>query len=72
MIHFGKLLFVNLMLITISGCDVEPKKCIESSKVVDILELRYREAVIKLENGQTIVVDQATLKQGEMFCLAYK
>lgn len=63
--------FLSIIALTLSAC-FEPRKCISSSKVIDILELKHRDAVIKLENGELKTVNQATLKQGDMYCLAYK
>ena len=45
--------------------------CDESQKVSKILELRYREAVILLENGNEIIVNQASLKPGDNFCVKW-
>lgn len=49
-----------------------PMQCVSSSKVADILSLDYRSATIKLENGKEVVVNQATLKKGDDFCLAHE
>jgi sensor c-di-GMP phosphodiesterase-like protein len=46
-----------------------PYKCVQTSIVTQILELQYREAMIQLADGRKVVVDQATLKPGDTFCL---
>jgi hypothetical protein len=75
----SKILFLSVLLLSVSACSIEdmhkafePSKCVSSSKVVDILALEYRDAKIKLENGKIITVNQATLKQGDNYCLEYK
>jgi hypothetical protein len=46
--------------------------CTAESKVVDIVSVNYRDATIKLENGQLVTVNQATLKKGDAYCLSYQ
>lgn len=79
MFKISKIFFLIIISLSVSACSIdevtklfEPKKCVSSSKVVDILELKHRDAKIKLENGQIITVNQATLKQGDNYCFAYK
>lgn len=43
-------------------------ECIGESKVVEILELKHRDAIILLENGMKIEVNQAHLKLGDNYC----
>lgn len=46
--------------------------CTSESMVVDIISLEYRDATIKLANGQIVKVNQATLKKGDSYCLRYE
>lgn len=47
-------------------------RCVGESKVVKILELKYRDAIILLENGMEVEVSQARLKLGDTYCYDYK
>ena len=46
-----------------------PMVCTEYAKVSAILSLNYRHATIKLDNGEEVSVNQATLKPGDKYCL---
>lgn len=48
-----------------------PAVCLSHSKVERILALNYRDATIQLADGSTRTVNQATLKPGDDYCLAY-
>lgn len=43
-------------------------KCVETAIVQEILELQYRDGVIRLSNGDIKTVNQATLKVGSDIC----
>lgn len=47
-------------------------RCVGESKVIKILELKYRDAIILLENGMEVEVSQARLKLGDTYCYDYK
>jgi len=47
-------------------------RCVGESKVVEILELKYRDADILLENGMVVEVSQARIKVGDPYCYDYK
>jgi hypothetical protein len=42
--------------------------CVESVKVVEIIELKYRDAVIRTSDGKVRTVNQATMKPGDQLC----
>jgi hypothetical protein len=42
--------------------------CVTSKRVASIAELRYRDAVIVLEDGSNVTVNQAVLKPGDQYC----
>jgi hypothetical protein len=46
--------------------------CEEYHTVTKISELRYRDAVIELDNSTTLVVSQASLKIGDGVCTRYR
>ena len=48
-----------------------PVVCKKTSTVVEILELRHRDAVIRLADGTVKTVNQATLKPGDSTCVYY-
>lgn len=43
--------------------------CVKEATVEEILELRYRDAVILLSTGDQVKVNQARLKPGDTYCL---
>jgi len=45
--------------------------CLETSSVAMIKELKYRDAVIVLEDGSEMIVNQATLKVGSEICKSW-
>lgn len=47
-------------------------RCVGESKVEKILELKKRDAVILLENGMKVEVNQAWLKVGDPYCYSSK
>jgi len=47
----------------------KPMVCLESAKVKKIIALRYRDAIIELDNGKTQTVNQATLDIGDEVCI---
>lgn len=47
-------------------------RCVGESRVEAILELKKRDAVILLENGMTVEVNQAWLKVGDPYCYSSK
>lgn len=51
---------------------IHPPVCLKSVKVVSIDALMYRSASITLDDGQHIIVNQATLKPGDNFCTKWK
>jgi hypothetical protein len=69
----GTIIFIiSIFIFTAIYDNKHPLQCVASSKVVDILSLEYRDATIKLENGKVVSVNQATLKKGDNYCLAYE
>jgi pyruvate carboxylase len=60
------------MIFFIIRDEMNPKVCVEQATVSKILELQYRSALIQLDNGKTIKVDQASLKIGDAFCTRYE
>lgn len=51
--------------------ETNPRVCVESSAIVEIVSVDRRSATIRLENGQLHTLDQSTVKPGDMFCLRY-
>lgn len=47
-------------------------RCVGESKVEKILELKYRDADILLENGMIVEVSQARLEVGDNYCYKWK
>jgi len=45
--------------------------CTEKSNVIQILQLRGRDAIIELSNNETKVVNQAFLKPGDEVCVKW-
>jgi hypothetical protein len=68
----ASIIMVSAVAYTMIYDNNHPMQCVASSKVVDILTLEYRDATIKLENGQVVRVNQATLKKGDDYCLKYE
>lgn len=72
MIYKVTFIFTALVLVTtilyLLPPLTKPFTCVERSPVKEILELRYRDAIILLGNGQKIDVNQATLKPGDLVC----
>lgn len=46
--------------------------CVREAKVVEITSLQYRDATILLDTGETRIVNQATLKPGDIICAERK
>lgn len=51
--------------------NIKTRQCLDEVTVTEILSLDYRDATIKLSNGNTKVVNQATLKPGDKLCLKF-
>ena len=49
-----------------------PRYCVDEHVVKSILELKYRDALIELDNGQHVTVYQASLKPGDTHCLKWE
>lgn len=50
----------------------DQNECLEQTKVKEIVALMYRDAKIKLDDGSTMIVNQATLKPGDTICKKWK
>lgn len=46
-------------------------KCSASSPIAEILSIEDSDATVKLGNGKIITIDNARIKKGDNFCLAY-
>jgi len=71
----GIILVIVFMAFLGYGCWLENNyeyRCVGESKVVKILELKYRDAIILLENGMEVEVSQARLKLGDTYCYDHK
>lgn len=51
---------------------ITARECTETSTVKAIVELKYRDAVIELENGERRTVNQASLRPGDIYCSKWK
>jgi hypothetical protein len=47
------------------------KQCLDQTTVAEILSLNYRRAEIRLADGRTTSVWQATLKPGDPMCIKW-
>jgi hypothetical protein len=71
--NLKKIVFLTFSFLLISGCDSESESKISvCSNVSSILELQYRDAIILLENGKKIKVNQARIKLGDKYCYYQK
>lgn len=61
---------IAIVVITVLKPVLE-RECLEERKVKSILELNYRDATIELDDSTIEVVNQATLKPGDSFCLTW-
>lgn len=74
----NKRLFVATVLLTAAFISImiyeknHPYECTRSSVVTEILELRYREAIVQLADGERVQLNQATLKVGDSYCTNWK
>lgn len=70
----GCTFLIFFLVIIISDIDkpMRSNACVEYHSVTKILELRYRDAVIELDNSTTLVVNQASLKIGDGVCTRYR
>jgi hypothetical protein len=66
-----RIFLLSLAAIVITAVLKPPQKprCVEEVRVVEILELRYRDAVILTSDGQHRTVNQATLRPGDALCV---
>lgn len=54
------------------GVTEDPPSCTKVGVVTDILELKYRSAVIEIDGNHEVTVNQASLKIGDDYCLSWK
>ena len=65
------IIFASIMGLMYYFHDDRVMSCDEYQTVAQILELRHRNAVILLENGNKMTVNQAALSPGDSFCVKW-
>lgn len=66
------LIVIGLVLSLVACGPNSTRQCVDVAKVDSILALQYRDAVIKLTDGRTTIVNQATLHPGDDYCMQWK